>query len=186
MAETNKAAATTKPAKKSFFKGVEADVPFPSFTDFMDVGEDKLDHALPWDTIKPTGFERFKAPWAVTPEVREELRRRSLARTAQDPDFKLLNSWIEEFRKFKDRKSVPLNMEARWEEYRRQEDLRKEQEALYEPKRTARSRAAAGWADEEKEKKSETGEEKDIYLSETLNVLCDLIEIAHTRQEKKD
>ena len=167
-------------------KGVEADVPFPSFTDFMDVGEDKLDHALPWDTIKPTGFERFKAPWAVTPEVREELRRRSLARTAQDPDFKLLNSWIEEFRKFKDRKSVPLNMEARWEEYRRQEDLRKEQEALYEPKRTARSRAAAGWADEEKEKKSETGEEKDIYLSETLNVLCDLIEIAHTRQEKKD
>ena len=163
-------------------KGVEADVPFPSFTDFMDVGEDKLDHALPWDTIPATGFQRFTAPWAVTPEVREELRRRSLARTAQDPDFQLLNSWIEEFRRFKDRKSVPLNMEARWEEYRRQEELRKEQEALYEPKRTARSRAAA----DGKEKKNETGEEKDIYLSETLNVLCDLIEIAHTRQEKKD
>ena len=166
-------------------KGVEADVPFPSFTDFMDAGEDKLDHALPWDTIPSTRFERFKAPWAVTPEIREELRRRSFARMAQDPDFKLLNSWIEEFKKFRDRKTVPLDMESRWEEYQRQEGLRKEQEALYEPKRTARARASAAGKSDGNGKDSEEEDEKDIYLSETLNILSDLVEIAKAGQRKQ-
>lgn len=166
-------------------KGVDADVPFPSFSDFMDVGEDKLDHALPWDIIPATKFERFKEPWSVTPEVRQELKRRSLERMAENPDFKLLNSWIEEFRKIKDRKTVPLNMEARWEEYQRQEALRKEQEALYEPKsgaRARRSRAGDKRSDTAKTK-NEGEEEKDIYLSETLNVLSDLIEIAKKKEQ---
>ena len=168
-------------------KGVEADVPFPSFSDFMDEGEDKLDHALQWDTIPATHFERFKAPWAVTPEVRAELKRRSLERMAEDPDFQLLNSWIEEFRKFKDRKTVPLNMDARWEEYQRQEALRKEQESLYEPKRHSRARLddATGKSDAGEAKSEGEEEGKDIYLSETLNVLCDLIEIAKEKQQDK-
>ena len=165
-------------------KGVEADVPFPSFTDFMDVGEDKLDHALAWDTIPATEFEQFKEPWALTPEIRAELKRRSLARMAENPDFKMLNAWIEEYRKIKDRKTVPLNLDARWEEYRSQENLRKEQEALYEPKRGTRARRNGEKHEPWKESAEEAGaEEKDIYLSETLNVLCDLIEIAKASQE---
>ena len=165
-------------------RGVETDVPFPSFADFMDIGEDKLDHALVWDTIPATKFECFKAPWAVTPEVRKELKSRAIERMAKNPDFQLLNSWIKEFRKFKDRKTVQLNMEARWKEYQQQESLRKEQEALYEPK-SRRSDDEDKKSDAEPAKDGSEGG-KDIYLSETLNVLCDLIEIAGKKQQQSE
>ncbi len=153
-------------------KGIASDVAFPSITDSMAFGEEKLDHALPWDTIPATGFEAYTGKWFLNDVRREELRKRSAVRVAESAEFRQLRNAIKEYDKIKERKTVTLNLEERWEEYKQQKKLHEEQEQLLNAAGGAASR-------DSKEQK------KDIYLDETLNVLLDLIEISAQKQQKK-
>lgn len=91
--------------------GVPSDVVLPSMTDHLDLGEDSLDNALPFDKINPANYEPIAG---LIPEgLISSLRQRSAARIAQSEDFTELSRDITEFLKDKEKKSVSLNMVSR-------------------------------------------------------------------------
>ncbi len=99
-------------------KGVVPDIVLPSINNFMEVGEDSMPNALPWDTIPSAKYE----PVNIIPPALPALRRRSEARLGQDADFVFIRQEIERFKKMKDEKSVSMNEALRWKEKRELED----------------------------------------------------------------
>ena len=140
-------------------KGVVPDIIFPSFFDVMDLGEDKLDNPLPWDTIAPAKF-RKSAGAAALEKMIPGLKERSAARVAASKDFQALNADIARFKKIQDEKEVSLNLEKRWVNYQEEKKVEEEQLKMFKLDQDSK----------EKEKK-----QKDIYLDESLNVLLDMI-----------
>lgn len=134
-------------------KGVTPDIIFPNFTDPMEIGEQYLDYALPWDTVKPAQYTYSKTLAELIPE----LRKKSLQRRAENPDFKKLKKNIELFDAIRKKKEVSLNEKKRWEEYKKEKDLMDKETALLKEE------------DDKKEKK------KDVYIEETIKIITDLI-----------
>ena len=143
-------------------KGVTPDIVYPSFSDTMDIGEEKLPHAMAWDTIQPLSYRVFDP---ALPNLIPVLRERSELRVRSNPEFALLKKDIETFRKIRDRKYVSLNLEKRWEEYLAEKKLHDEQEKLMR-------------LDSVPDEKSASRKEiKDLYLDETLNVVADYVSL---------
>ena len=90
-------------------RGVPSDIVLPSLTDYIDVGEKSLDNAMPWDTVPTSSFDKVNMvqPYLV------ELKRRSDARIAGDPDFAYLKDEIVRFRKVMSEKTFSLNEKQR-------------------------------------------------------------------------
>ena len=141
-------------------RGITPDIIFPSFTDAMEIGEDKLDHALKWDTIQSTTYTVHDPR---LPSLIPILRERAMARVEESPDFKLLRRDIDIFRRIRDRKTVPLNLEVRWKEYLAEKKLEDEQDKLLRLN-----------SDDVRKKKNTA---RDLYLDETLNVMGDWIDL---------
>ena len=141
-------------------KGITPDIVFPSFTDAMEIGEDKLDHAMKWDTIEPVAFQYHNDRLTFLIPI---LRERSKIRVDNSRDFQLLQRDIGIYRKLRDRKTVVLNLETRWKEYLAEKKLEDEQQKLLRLEKD----------DDRKEKNTV----KDLYLDETLNVIKDWIEL---------
>ena len=140
-------------------KGVVPDIIFPSFFDVMDLGEDKLDNPLPWDTIAPAKF--WKSAGAAALEARiPKLKERSAARVAASKDFQALNADIARFKKIQDEKEVSLNLEKRWVNYQEEKKVEEEQLKMFKL---------------DQDSKEDKKKQKDIYLDESLNVLMDMI-----------
>lgn len=106
-------------------KGVVPDIILPSINNFMEVGEDSLPNALPWDTIASAKYE----PVNVIPPLLPALRQRSEARLGKDADFAFIREEIERFKKMKDEKSVSMNEAQRWKEKKELEDRDKARKA---------------------------------------------------------
>jgi carboxyl-terminal processing protease len=145
-------------------KGVTPDITFPSFTDSMEIGEEKLDHALPWDSIPATSYAPVSE---VLPSVIPTLRDRSAKRIAASKDFQSLMMDIEANNKIKDRKAVSLNFDTRWQEYLNEKKIQDEQVKLM---RLAEDNDQDSVKTDDSKKK----EEKDLYLDEALNIISDL------------
>ncbi len=90
-------------------RGVPSDIVIPSLTDYIDVGEKSLDNAMPWDTVPTSSYEKVNM---VQPYL-AELKRRSDARIATDPDFAYLKDEIVRFRKLMSEKTYSLNEQQR-------------------------------------------------------------------------
>ncbi len=136
--------------------GVRPDIVFPSFFDVMDMGEDKLDNPMPWDSIKPAEYDKTNTlPNNLIPGLKDK----SDKRVAENPDFIRLRQNIARFDRIRKNKTMSLNLETRWKEYLDEKKLADEQEKLFQS------------AGDNKKKK----EGKDIYLDEALNILNDLI-----------
>ena len=142
-------------------KGVTPDIVYPSFSDSMDIGEEKLPHAMAWDTIQPLNYNVFDPGLSSLIPV---LRERSARRIQNNPEFTMLKKDIEAFRKIRDRKTISLNLKKRWQEYLAEKKLHDEQEKLMRLDLDAVPDAS---------KK----EIKDLYLDETLNVVADYISL---------
>ena len=93
-------------------RGVIPDIVLPSVNNLMEVGEDSMPNALPWDTIPSAKYE----PVNMVPPALAGLRQRSEARTAKDADFAFIQQEIERYKKLKDEKSVSMNEALRWKE----------------------------------------------------------------------
>lgn len=146
-------------------RGVRPDIVFPSFTDFMDVGEGKLPHVLPWDEIEPL---TVSCPVDVRP-VLPELAARSHDRLAANPEYQSYLQDIEHYGEARKRKTITLVLDER----RR---LQQEEDTWSEKMRkfTSRRRSRSGRSDE---KDQEMDEGKDLVLEETLHILGDLISL---------
>lgn len=93
-------------------RGVVPDIVLPSVSNVVALGEKGLDNALAWDTIKSSTYTPLN--W-VQPYL-PELRKRSDARVATDPDFTYIKEQVVRFQKIKDEKAVSLNEAQRRKE----------------------------------------------------------------------
>ncbi len=93
-------------------RGVPSDIVLPSLTDYIDVGEKSLDNAMPWDTVTSSSYEKLNL---VQPYL-AELKHRSEARIATDPDFAYLKGEIVRFKKTMAEKTFSLNEAQRLKE----------------------------------------------------------------------
>src|SRR5690606_32499669 len=134
-------------------KGVMADVVLPSITDHWDIGEEDLDYAIPFDTVKAAEHKNYGL---VSPEFIDKLTQLSEQRRSKSEEFQKRIRDIELYRKQKERKRIPLN-EEKFLEMRKELDAQKEDERMIE------------------EQVNPTGEgiERDFYLDEVRAIAAD-------------
>ena len=155
-------------------KGVRPDIIFPSYTDCMEIGEEYLDHTLPWDTIKPVKFESFGNIKKNIPVLSEK----SLKRRQNEAGFKILSTNIERFSKMKEKKFISLNEDKRWGLYKEEEKISEQQCALLKLENANPDNFFREEKDEYDALKGKKDKKQpDLFLDEAAMILCDYIEI---------
>jgi carboxyl-terminal processing protease len=90
--------------------GVTSDIVLPTLTDLPEFGEGALKNALAYDEVPPARF----AKWSDThPLFLDELKARSAARVAADPEFHYVLEDLERLRKKLDDNRISLNEDVR-------------------------------------------------------------------------
>ena len=145
-------------------KGVTPDIVFPSFTDAMEIGEEHLEHSLPWDTIKPTPHEFFSDTAQFVPALNQKSENRRLS----ENEFKILATNIERFRKMRENKAISLNESKRWDLYKEEKKISEQQYSLMKLDDPSPDEKTSG-----KDKSKKPG--KDIFLEESSRILSDYI-----------
>jgi len=138
-------------------KGVTPDIILPSYLDVMDLGEDSLKHALPWNKIWPALYR----PAGNLSDIIPELKKRSALRIKNDPEFTAYMEKRERLKKRYETKTVSLCLEDRIAEAQAEKELDEIQNNIV-------------MGDDEKENT------RDIILDETIHILSDLIEIKNS------
>ncbi len=143
-------------------RGVVPDISLPSFTDHLEIGEDELEDALPWNEIEPLIEEdAVEERWrGHLPRLKE----RSQFRVRENPEFREIEKFSEKYRQIRERETKPLNLEVR-------KELRKKEMELSDKVREETSRRRRYDQEEEEEKKKR----QDPHQAETQRVLADLI-----------
>ncbi len=150
-------------------KGVTPDIVFPSFTDSMEIGEEHLDYALPWDSIKSVEHDYYvKEISKLIPKLKEQ----SLARRSDNKKFQLLEKDIEAYNRLRKRKTISLNEQQRWSEYQKEKEIQEEQKKLM--KLSSDSSVS-----------SKNKEPEDLYLNEGKNIMIDYINILTSEKAKQ-
>lgn len=93
-------------------RGVQADVVVPSPWDGLDIYEGDLDHALPWDEVRPTSYTASGSLEALIPQ----LQTKSDARVATAEAFGEMREMLAERERLKKANEVSLNLEKRMAE----------------------------------------------------------------------
>ncbi len=93
--------------------GVTSDILLPTLTDLPEFGEGALKNALPYDEVPPAKFTK----WSDTHSLfLDELKVRSAARVAADPEFHYVMEDMERLRKKLDDNRISLNEDVRRKE----------------------------------------------------------------------
>lgn len=111
--------------------GVKPDIQFPSLTEEMEIGEEFNNNHLPWSSIKPVEHKIYDKE---LDKMVERLKPRYENRMNKNPLLKVLEENINNFRKYKERNTVSLNEEDRWNEYLKEKKVQDEQEKLLDDK----------------------------------------------------
>ncbi len=94
------------------FKGVRSDIVLPQRIDALEIGEDRLENPLPYDTIEPLAYSLSShAPLPVA-----NLTERSKGRLAQEPEFQYLTEDIKRLKDQIEGNVWSLNEKTRTEE----------------------------------------------------------------------
>ncbi|HEV8078967.1 MAG TPA: carboxy terminal-processing peptidase, partial [Marinobacter sp.] len=101
-------------------KGVMPDIEIPSRIDNSLIGEDALDHALPWDQIDAVSHTRY----FDFSNIIDELRLRHDQRFDASPEFSLLQQEINFLKQQRQQNSVSLNMDERQQQHKEIERAR--------------------------------------------------------------
>jgi len=89
-------------------RGVESDVKLPSPYDHPEIGESSLKGPLPYDTVDPVPFDKVEKPL-----FKAELRSRSGARVAADPEFKYISEDLNRVKERLAENKISLNEKVR-------------------------------------------------------------------------
>lgn len=136
-------------------KGVTPDIIIPDYLDVMGLGEDSLEHALPWDTVYPAMYRTQNGLSELIPLLADQSRER----LNSSEEFQLYLAKRERLRERFDTKTVSLSLDTRLAEAEAEKELDDIQSNAF-------------MADEEQEEDS-----ADIILDEALNILSDLIDL---------
>ena len=143
-------------------KGVVPDVIIPDYLDVMDLGEESLRHALPWDVVKPALYRTCGLDSALLASLREK----SSKRLAENAEYQTLLEKRARLKKRFDTKTISLSLEKRIADAEEEKELDDLQNGEF--------------LDESTEEKND---KEDVILNETLLILADLIE--ETAKEPK-
>ncbi|WP_428033701.1 carboxy terminal-processing peptidase [Amphritea sp.] len=159
-------------------KGVVPDVTLPTLYDTDEIGESALKGALPWDMVHEIPHQRYFNFSAILPE----LNSRHIERTKFDPDFLFMNAQIKRMHENKQDKELSLNEATLKAERDSSEQWLLDQE---NQRRTAKHLPTIKALSEldtllEKDAQGKTiSPEQEAILTETGNVLLDMIELSH-------
>jgi carboxyl-terminal processing protease len=102
--------------------GVASDIVLPSLTDLPEFAEGALKNCLPYDEVPKAKYTKWSEPVSL---YTDELRRRSLERTGNDPEFHYVTEDMDRLRHRLDENRISLNEDARKKEIS-EDKLRKE------------------------------------------------------------
>jgi carboxyl-terminal processing protease len=139
-------------------KGVTPDIIIPSYLDVMDIGEDSLDHALPWDTIRPAMYRTQEGFNQYLPQLTEE----SEERREKNEEFQVFLTRRDRLKERYETKTVNLSLSGRLAEAEEEKELDDIQSGAF-------------MSDDETEE--EENKSKDLILAETLEILSDFIDL---------
>ncbi len=94
--------------------GVKPDIELPSFTEYMEIGEEFNENHLPWDSIDKVEHKDYGQKIET---VIGDIKKRSIQRRLKNPKYKILLQNIKTFNDYKKRKKISLNEKKRWLEY---------------------------------------------------------------------
>ena len=134
-------------------KGVTPDIIIPSYLDVMDIGEDSLKHALPWDTIRPAMYRTADGLTELVPLLADQSRER----IENNEEFQLYLQRRERLKERYETKTVSLSLTNRIAEAEAEKELDDIQSGAF--------------LDDDEE-----DEDDDIVLDETLHILSDMID----------
>ncbi len=149
-------------------EGIESDIHLPSLLDSLDIGEDKLDNALPFTRIQ-------KAPYQMCWNLQTYLgmlKTSSAARLKGNERYARHLKHVLGMKEMSERETVPLSYEAFKAQARADRALREEENL---PDDDAKE------DDDEEEisvrRRRNQRPEKDVVLTEAFNVLADLVRL---------
>ncbi len=137
-------------------KGVTPDIIIPSYLDVMDLGEDSLEHALPWDSVRKAMYRTATGLTELLPQLSEQ----SNDRLENNTEFQSYLARRERLKERFETKTISLSLESRIAEAEAEKELDDIQSGslLTDPE-------------------EEEDDSKDLVLTETLNILSDLIDL---------
>jgi carboxyl-terminal processing protease len=158
-------------------KGVIPDIEIPSRIDKTRIGEDALEHALPWDQIEAVPHGRYFDFSGVI----DELRDRHEKRFAENPEFQLLQKEIDFLKEQRKKTTVSLNMDERKKYQAQVESVRL---SIANARREIRGDEPFGtleqlddWQDQQAADTDTTDENMDFIIEEGGNVMADMLEL---------
>ncbi len=159
--------------------GVIPDIEYPKIYNTEETGESSLQGALPWDTSRKAEYR----PYKLLEPVIQELNKRHIVRTENDPDFGYLRERYQLAEEIYKQKSLSLNLLKR-QQYK--EELAQRELEIKNRLLIANGEKPLSHIDDlEKEPKDnkDTGEnenkaKKDILMDETKEIMVDFISIA--------
>ena len=147
-------------------EGVAADIHLPSLLDSLDIGEDKLDNALPFSRILPADYRLAWDMHRLLPTLAE----RSRVRTAKNEKYLKHLENVRGMKELSDRTEVSLEYAARKAQMTADRELREldNEEDENDDEETA--------AEKRRRKRNER-QKNDVVLDEAFKVLSDIIEL---------
>ncbi len=139
-------------------RGVLSDLPLPSLTSHMDVGEADLEYSVDFDRVPAANYQKNSQ---VNLDILAELRARSQTRREGNADFQKLSRNIARYDTQKQKKSVTLN-EAAFMKEREELDADKEDEKQFEEQLDYSARPVV---------------DRNFYFDEVLNIAVDYIQL---------
>ncbi|MCP3916337.1 MAG: tail-specific protease [bacterium] len=153
--------------------GIEPDVVFPPIFDPKEFGEDALENALPWDTIKPTAYDENPIPVSA----KREIARRHTERSTVDPEFIALRRRLARIARDDGNETLSL---VESERIAKREKSEKELLEIENARRKALGLDAIESFDDLGDE-DVVENEADAYQSEAAQVLADWIEVMGAR-----
>jgi carboxyl-terminal processing protease len=158
-------------------KGVIPDIEIPTRIDKTRIGEDALDHALPWDQIEAVSHTRYFDFSSII----DELRQRHDKRFSTSSEFSLLQKEIDFLEKQRELKSVSLNMETRKTQF---EEIETTRLAIANSRRQLRGEEPfktledlEDWQDQQAADPDSNKDEPDFVIREGGDIMADMLEL---------
>ncbi|MDY6841728.1 MAG: carboxy terminal-processing peptidase [Pseudomonadota bacterium] len=158
-------------------KGVIPDIEIPSRIDKTRIGEDALDHALPWDQIEAVPHTRYFDFSGII----DELRKRHEERFSSNAEFSLLQQEIDFLTKQRARDSVSLNLEQRRTQH---EQIERTRLTIANARRELKGQPPfdsledlEDWQDQQAADLDSTEEELDFVIQEGGHIMADMLDL---------
>lgn len=158
-------------------RGVIPDIEIPSRIDKTRIGEDALEHALPWDQIEAVPHTRyFDFSSVIT-----QLRQRHEKRFETSPEFQLLQQEIDFLEQQRQVNSVSLNYEKRKARHERIEQVRlgiaNARRKLKGEEPFASLEDLEEWQDAQAADLDRTDDELDFIVREGGHIMADMLDL---------